>query len=39
MLQFVYPEQRRSKKQLKKKRKLRPYKRGGQFRGTNIEKK
>lgn len=33
----VFPEQRRSKRDLKRKRKLRVYKRGGQFRTVKLK--
>ncbi len=34
----VYPQQRRSKRDMEKKRKYRVYKKGGQFRAIDIEK-
>jgi hypothetical protein len=33
---YGYPSQRKSKKQMRLKRKYRVYKKGGQFRGQNI---
>lgn len=35
-MDYGIPEQRKSKKQLKKKRKFRVYKKGGQFRTVNL---
>jgi len=35
----VFPQQRRSKKDLKRKRKFRVYKRGGQFRSMKLGQK
>ncbi len=37
-MEYATPEQRKSKKQLKKKRKQRVYKRGGKFRTVKLEK-
>jgi len=34
----VFPQQRRSKKELKKKRKYRVYKKGGAFRTVKLKK-
>ncbi len=36
-MDYGIPEQRRSKKDLRKKRKLRVYKKGGTFRSVNLE--
>ena len=33
------PEKRKTKRDLKKKRKIRAYKRGGKFRGTEVKEK
>ena len=38
-MDYVVPQKRRTKKDLKKKRKNRAYKRGGKFRGMNIKDK
>jgi len=38
-MDYGYSERRRTKKDLKLKRKRRAFKRGGQFRGMNIEEK
>jgi hypothetical protein len=35
-MEYGYSERRRTKKDLKRKRKLRGYKRGGQFRSSEI---
>ncbi len=39
MNDYAVPHQRRSKKDLRKKRRQRVYKRGGTFRGMNLKKK
>jgi len=36
-MDYGYPEKRRSKKDLRRKRKQRAYKRGGKFRSNEIE--
>jgi hypothetical protein len=36
-MDYGYNDRRRTKKDLKLKRKRRAYKRGGKFRGTNIQ--
>lgn len=38
MSDYAFPEQRKSKKHLKKKRKHRVYKKGGKFRTINLDK-
>lgn len=34
--EYGYPEKRRSKKDLKRKRRFRVYKKGGKYRGINV---
>ena len=38
-MKYGYPEKRKSKKDLKRKRKQRVYKKGGKFRAMNIKDK
>lgn len=35
-MDYGYPEKRKNKKDLRKKRKNRAYKKGGKFRGMNV---
>ena len=36
-MKYGYPEKRRTKKDLRRKRRHRVYKRGGKFRGTKVK--